>query len=111
MNLKIIKKNINNRGKHPLLMITLIIHSSHYLFTENKGLISDSCSSTRILWSEIKVFFKHDICSSATLCYGVVGRTAFFLQHRSGRRQRTACELPLTKSAHAAYKTLLKMDP
>jgi hypothetical protein len=35
--------------------------------------------------------------------------TAFFLQHRSGRKQRTVRESPLTKSAHAA-QTLLKMD-
>jgi hypothetical protein len=41
------------------------------------------------------------------LCYI---RVQFFLQHRSGRKQLTVRESPLTKPAHAAW-TLLKMDP
>jgi hypothetical protein len=44
-------------------------------------------------------------------CHGVVGRTAFFLQHHNSCTYRLVRVLPHTKSAHTACnKTLLRTD-
>jgi hypothetical protein len=83
------------------------IHNIYQLYCVLDLIGPSSGATSKAVWADWYVTIH--VLLDASGRYGVVGRTQFFLQHRSGQKQLTVRESPLTKSAQAA-QTLLKMD-